>query len=471
MNSVSDWKQNRPFIRASLLFIMSFLMLMPLFPEAGDKMNGAVLRFQDLVKEVENSSGYKIALQEYEEILKEERFYRHPGDADFTVQPGMKNQKIDWESEGQTDLTMSAGVSFFLGRSRVQQDKYKTAVRAVEAERMALSSTRNEELYSLYVLYSELWLLQQEEPVLADEKAVAESRYNRLVQLYENGAAVFTDVEDAEDELQLAEDDHNLNILKQRLTWYALLQARGGMDSEGFDIIPTIPVLEDFRFEVSSMEKPGTLTGQVLDASAERQKLINTISSLSDTVARLKQADWNMQLKPYFSYEDHDWALTYNWENRNLDLNYAFPLATYNEFKTQGVQVEWVTGLSVILSLGSGKADSLERDVYKSEIHRQEELLQEQSDKLSLELRTVYQQLLQAFDALDQAEASLLRQSRLKEAVNTRYEAGQALKTDLFSADVAERRSQWKKASALVDVQQSYFSLMVLTGDISFIEN
>ncbi|OQY31388.1 MAG: hypothetical protein B6241_14200 [Spirochaetaceae bacterium 4572_59] len=456
----------RLFVKFFIPVLMSIIILMPLFSEDSDKGGGETLSFSDLVKDVERSSGYKIALREYEEILKEERFYNHPGDADFTVQPGMKNQKTDWGTEGQTDLTMSAGVSFFLGRSRIQEDKYRRAVRAVETGQMELSSTRNEELYSLYVLYTELWLQQQEEPVLTDEKTLAESRYDRFLQLYENGAAILTDMEDAEDELQLAEDSLNQNMLKQRLTWYTLLQARGGLEYEQFD---DIPILDEFYFDVPSLDKPGILTGRVLEASAERQKQINTIISLSETEARLKQPDWNLQLKPYFTYDDHDWALSYNWENRNLDLNYAFPLATYNEFNTQTSSVDWVTGISIILSLGTGKSDSLERDVYMSEIQRQEELLQEQSEKLSLELRSVYQQLLQAFDSLEQAETSLLRQSRIKEAVNTRYDAGQALKTDLFSADTAENRSRWKKANAQIEVQQSYFSLMVLTGDLSFI--
>jgi outer membrane protein TolC len=59
----------------------------------------------------------------------------------------------------------------------------------------------------------------------------------------------------------------------------------------------------------------------------------------------------------------------------------------------------------------------------------------------------------------------------LREAVYTRYEAGQALKTDLLSADTAESRSQWKKSSAQIEVQQSYLTLMVLTGDLSPLEN
>ena len=458
-------------IRFSTLIVMGVFFLMPLYSETPRKGEGGFLSFSDLVQDVEKSSGYKIALREYEGILREERLYSHPGDADFTVLPGIKNQKTEWENEGQTDLTMSTGVSFFLGRSRIQEDQYKTALRAVEAGQMELSSTRNEELYSLYVLYSELWLLQQEEPVLTDEKALAESRYARFLQLYENGAANLTDVEDEEDELQLAEDSLNQNLLKQKLTWYALLQARGGMDYKNFEEIPAIPTLKEVWFDIPLEEKPGILTAQVLETSANRQKIMNTIISLTETSARLKQPDWNLLLKPYFTHKDHDWDLTYNWESRNLDLNYAFPLASFNEFNTQTSQVDWVMGLSLVLSLGSGKSDSLEGDVYRSEIQRQEELLQEQADKLSLELRSVYQQWQQAFDSLKQAEASLLRQSRLKDAVNTRYEAGQALKADLFAADIAERRSLWKKASAQVDVQQSYFSLMVLTGDLSFIEN
>ena len=454
------------YLKSLLIVALATSILLPLYSQP-EITNTGSLSFSDLVKDVENTSGYKIALQAYEKILREENFYSHPGDAELTAQPAVKNQTTEWGAQGQTDLTMSTGISFFLGKSLIQEDRYRAAVRAVRAAQMELSSTRREEILSLYILYSELWLLQQEEPVLVDEKLLAEDRYNRFLQLYENGSATLMDVEDASDELQLAEDSINQNLLKQRLTWFSLLQARGGMKNEQ---IIEIPDLNEFWFEVSTEEKPGTISGQVLETSAERQKQINTIISLKETSSRLEQLDWNLQFKPFFSYGDHDWTLTYNLENRNMNFDYSFPVATYNRLTNQTNQDSWITGVSIVLSFGTGKSDKLETDVYQSEILLQEELLHEQTDKLSLELRSVYQRLLQAVESLKQAETSLQRQIRLTEAVNTRFEAGQALKSDSFSADIAERRSQWKKASARIEVQQAYLTLMVLTGDLSFVE-
>ena len=427
------------------------------------------LSFRSVLNDLESSTSIQSAWYSYEKSRKEIEYYRHPGDIELSVQPGVKTQYSEEGDSGQTDLTMSTGATFVLGRSLLQEERLRTAERDFVTEKLSLDEVRRERILYLYQLYSGLWLLQQEYPILVDDKTLAEERYNGLVQLYENGAATLSEVEDGEENLQLAESGLNQNLLDQRLTWFTLEQARGLM---GNGTMNEIPILEDLVFETSLNSRPVSMTPNVLNASSDYSGQQNTITTLTETMKRLEKQDWNLLLKPFLTHGDHDWAMTYSWENRNLDLNYTFPMGTFNKAEQQSVQQEnWITGITLTLALGLGKTDRLDRDVLHSEMQRQQELLEEQSDRLSLELRTLYQRYIQAGDLLEQAKETSIRQSRLKEAVETRYEAGQALRTDRFSADISERRSLWKVEEARISLQQIYMSLMVLAGDISFLED
>jgi outer membrane protein TolC len=424
------------------------------------------LSFEEAVRDLVNNSSYQSAQLSYEKSRQEMALSRHPGDAELSLQPGVKTQYSESGEPGQTELTMNSGLTFVLGRSLIQENKLRSAERDYKTEQLNLETVRMEEVLALYRLYSDLWLLQQEGPILEDEKKLARERYEGMLLLYENGTATLSDLEDSEEELQQAENSLNDNSLKQRLKWFTLEQARGLM---GSDFVNEIPRLEDLNFSPDLNEKPISMTEQVLNSSVEYSDQRNSIMTLSETADRLDRKDWNLLIKPTLTYGDHDWSATYNWENRNLDLDYSAPLATFNSQSAQTSQDNWVTGLFLTLSLGTGKTNRLNREVTQTEILRQQELLKEQTDKLTLELRTLYQQFIQAEQTLLQAKESLLRQSRLKAAVDTRFEAGQALKIDKLSAEISERRSRWKEEEARVEWQQAYMSLMVLAGDLSFL--
>ncbi len=424
------------------------------------------LSFEEALRDLTNNSSYQSALKSYEKSRQEIDLSRHPGDAELSVQPGVKTQYSEEGDQGETELTMSTGVTFVLGRNQIQEDRFRSAERDYQTEQLNLETVQREEILLLYRLYSDLWLLQQEYPILIDEENLARERYEGTLQLYENGAATLTVLEDREEELQHAEVSLNENSLKMRLKWFTLEQTRGLMGNES---INEIPRLEDLKFSIDLKKKPIAMTEQVLSSSADYSDQKNSIISLTETAERLEKRDWNLLIKPSLTYGDHDWTASYNWENRNLDFNYALPLATFNSQNTQTSQENWIAGLSLTLTLGTGKANRLDGEVTQTEILRQQELLREQTDKLSLELRTLYQQFVQAEENLTQAKESLLRQSRLKAAVDTRFEAGQALKADQFSAEISERRSRWKEEEARIELQQTYMSLMVLAGDLSFL--
>ncbi len=466
---------NREYISFKINFFMTFIILsaliLPLSAQEimSEQTTGETLSFSRVLADLDQSTALGAAREAYETSRKEVESSRYPGDPELSLQPGVKTQYSGEDGYGQTDLTMSTGASFVLGRSLLQEEKYRAARRSLQTELLSLQDVRRQRVSYLYQIYSNLWLLQQEYPILVDDKNLAEEKYEGLIQLYENGAVTLSQVEDGQEDLDTAEDSLNQNLLDQRLTWFTLEQARGLSGSRSGD---AIPLLEDVRFETALDEKPAGMTDDVLNTSPEYSKQQDSVTSLTETMTRLERPDWNVLVKPFLSRDDQDWTMTFNWENRNLDLGYAFPMGTFNEAESQSVQQDnWVSGISVTLTLGLGKSDRLEKDLLISERLRQQELQKEQADKLSLELRALYQRFIQARKNLDLAREASKRQSRLKEAVVTRFEAGQALRTDRASAEISERMSLWKVEQARVAVQQIYLSLMVLAGDIAFLDN
>ena len=468
-------KENRGNKSGKILLILATIMIAGVRPPLSAQEDGLsetvgkTLDFPTVMRDLDKNTTLRSAWQSYEKSSREIELYKHPGDTELSVQPGVKTQHSEEGESGQTDLTLSTGATFVLGRSLLQEERYRTAQRDFQTEKLSLDEVRRERIFYLYQIYSDLWLLQQEYPILVDEKNLADERYNGLLQLYESGAATLSEVEDGEEDLQQAEINLNQNLLDQRLTWFTLEQARGLM---GNRVVNEIPVLDDLNFDTSLGERPVSMTENVLNASPDYSEKQNTITSLAETMNRLDKPDWNFLVKPFLTHGDHDWDMTFNWENRNLDLGYSFPLTSFNKTEEQQTQQEnWITGITVTLALGLGKTDRLDKEVLDTEMIRQQELLKEQSDKLSLELRTLYQRFIQAEKSLEQAKESSARQTRLKDAVETRLKAGQALRTDRFSADISERRSLWKVEEARIELQQMYMSLMVLAGDLSFLDN
>ncbi|MBI9104261.1 MAG: TolC family protein [Spirochaetales bacterium] len=419
------------------------------------------MNFMEVLKDAEGTSSYREAFESYEKSLLELEMYSYPGDAGLSLTPGVKTQWTDFTNPAQTELDLNVGVSFFLGRSPSLEDKFQAAGRNVEISRLDMVSTLNEAVVTLYNLYSNLWLLQQEEVILEKEKQLAEELYYGTFQMYEGGSATLNDLEDSDEELQLAEDELNQNFLKQRLTWYTLQQARG--KSENFQNVE-IPNFEEYWFEISEMPKPAILFEKILFENPDLLKMENSIVSLNDTIERLKGLDMDIVLRPFLGYDDYSMNLNWAWENRSMNLNFDLPLANFNMTGTEDSQKKWNGGLSLVLNIGTGKENTTERMVLESEIRRQKIVLQDQVDKFALTLRSAYQQFIQAQQSLDISETALARQIRLKNAVYTRYNAGLALKTELLSADLGVERSQWKIAGARVELQRTFMVLAVLSG-------
>ncbi len=449
-----------------LLFIPVMLIwINPLYSQdSAESENTEHLKFTDIINDTRISADYRLAAEEYEKNILEMELYRHPGDFGINLTPGLKLQWTDFETPAQTDLNLNAGVSWFTGRNPVSEEKYQASVRAVEAARLGMDTALNDTVVLFYKLYSGLWLQQQERQILEQEKSLAEERYSGAYQMYLEGSISTSELEDADEDLRLAEESLQENVLDQRITWFTLQQYRGKPITDQNMIIP---VLEKFQFETPETEKPSLLSDITVSVNYDILKLQNALISLQETSARLKKINTGLSFKPYFGYDDYLATFNYAVDNSTMSLNTAIPILSLNSSSPQDSQKKWNAGITVVFDIDSGKSDTLELKVLDKEIIQQKILLKKQIDKSDLELRTFYQQLLQARQALELSENAYQRQLKLKNAVSVRVDSGTALRIDLLAAETALQRSLWKVSSAGIAVQQAYLNYKLLEGDMS----
>jgi len=85
----------------------------------------------------------------------------------------------------------------------------------------------------------------------------------------------------------------------------------------------------------------------------------------------------------------------------------------------------------------------------------EEEKLNALLETLNLEIRTAFQQWLNAGDSLEQAQRNLERAEENQKIVETKKAIGQAAEYEILEAAALVKRSQWKLESAFVDVEKT----------------
>ena len=449
----------------TIILIICFLSVPVYMVFSQSQSDTDILTFKRVLEEKGSVSDFIIAVEEYEKSLLEQQLYNLFGDTEFGVSPAVRTQWINVTDPLQTDINVDLDLNFYVGRNPVLEEKYRAAVRNAEVKRLEMDSALNETVLSLYNLYSTVWLLQQDSIILEKEKQLGEIKYAGAYERYIEGVLTLNELEDAGEELLTAEDALQQNFLAMRLAWFSLQQYRG--KSENL-LNVEIPVLEEFRFEVNNVQKPVVLSEQVLASDSNVLKLKNTLASLNETAERLRNFDLVFSLKPYMGYDDYSANLAYVPENRQFNISTSIPIASFNSSDSQDSEKKWNAGISIVFEIDSGKQNKIENEILKNEIGQQEILLKQQIDKTVYELRSSYQQFIQAQQTLDLSEKEYSRQIRQRDAVQVRLDSGQALRNDLLSADIAVQRSEWKNSSARISLQKAYMTLIVLTGAFPF---
>jgi outer membrane protein TolC len=423
------------------------------------------LEFTTILSEWKSYPGYQLARAQWELSLKEEKLAALAGDPQLSLTPGYRSQSADLAGEGPGTLSVDLGLTVPLVRSALEEEKYQTALRKLESENLALAEAGNRQLILLSGLYGDLWLSQQEGKLLDAELEVARAKYEAALQLYEGGAGSLSALETAEEDLLAVEEEKNYNSLNQRLSWLELQQARGIETPESEAGPPEIPVLKDWWAQLSDPGLPHAMEERARSQSSSLTKEQNILWNLGDSFSRWKAPDFDLTVKPGLSYKDQDFSLSYGYQSRNLSASYGFDALSWNQ-NSSSTQDLYTLSLSLALSLGPGITNRKNIDLLETQLVQQELLYQYRVRQLSLDLRSAYQKLILAEEALDQAQRALDRLRRLGEAVEVRFQRGAALNLDLQSASLGIQRGEWKVLSAKLQLQQAKLVYMALQGPL-----
>ena len=440
-----------------IIIVLVFMFFIPLYSQEQN-----TLGFDEVLDGIEDSPDIRDALLVYERTLLEEKLAALENDLEINFTPSLKSQFSETGSFNLNSVNGSLGLTLFTGRNDLQEEKYIAAGRKSETAVLILEQARNEAIQKLYEQYSDLWLLQKESVLLEMDAELAKKKFDAILELYAGGAVNLGEVESLQEDLSQAEDEVIRNIYEQRLAWLNLQKDRGiTWDSGSVEI----PELEDFLFEIEDPAHPSDLDSLVWASSGELSTLEDQLAGLEDSITRIEKSDWDLSVKPSFSYGDHDIGLSYGFQNRALSMSWGFPVdGLFNE--TSGILG---TNLSVSLSYTPGKNDDMNAGIYKMDLLRQEQKIEESRLDIALKLRTAYQKFLESRETLNKAERDLLRLERLRAAVTLRREAGQALSLDVQSAELACDWGEWKINSARIQLQKAYMSLAFFMGAYDFL--
>ena len=426
---------------------------------------GATLSLKEVLAGGDQTPAVQDALAVYERTLQETRLAALTGDWGVSLTPTVRTQMAEWGTPDTTSLSAVLGFSVFLGRNSLQEEKYQAALRKSETAALILDQARRLEIQTLFVQYADLWLLQEEAGLLQTGVELSRQKYEDLLELYEGGAADLGDVEDAEEELSQAEEALITNRYEQQLAWLTLRTSRG---LEGRAVGTELPVLEEPLMEWPDPAPPRERDGQVLASSGELRSLQDQLTGYRQTISRLEKRDWDVSLRPSLSYDDQTISGSFAFQNRALGLNWTLPSGSWPDSGGGGGN-GWSAAISLGLSYGPGKLDEESIRLSVIDLERQALKVEDLENQLALKYRTGYQAYLGALESVDRAQRSLERSGRLKESVELRQEAGQALLLDVRSAALAHEWGKWRLASALVQLQKAHMSLAVMAGDLGFL--
>ncbi|MCD6397775.1 MAG: TolC family protein [Spirochaetaceae bacterium] len=413
------------------------------------------LNFQTVIDQLDDTYDVQSALLEVQRLQKEVTVFLSPEDINLAVNPSFKATSIEDGIFGEEiALTGTASLKLPLGLSDLEKEKLNFAINSLKLAESEVETTRQRTFIKLYSLYQRAWLLQEEEPVLELEVQVAENYSELLQQRFKAGTISLITLAAADETLQEKTDNYSQNILEQRLSWYEL------MFNANLVIEPEI--LEKNSLEITNIPKPSELGKWVEDnhplIEIERVK----VDQLKRTIERMRKPDIDISVKPFLNYNDHSASLSYSINDPEITGAYSFPVYTYGEIPSSSGNTAstWNTGVTVNISLGSNKSDTLNTNAMVLGLQSSEAKIDFLKESLNLGLRSSYQQFIRNQGVLDQSKRDLFRSTENNKIMETKRDLGQASQFDLLESESLVARAGWKIESARINTEISWLSVL-----------
>ena len=395
------------------------------------------------------------ALLEVERLEAEVRLATQPDDIRLAFNPSLKaTTVIDEDFPGEKSVAGYTSVTVPFSLSGDEKDRLQAARNSLDIARSNLDEVRAASYIEIASLYQDLWLLQQETEVLEAEVAASELYLELMQERFNTGAVSLASLNQVEETLIERQEALLRNTLEQKLAWFEL-SLNTGLEGD-------LPPLDALEIRVRDIPKPPELEDWIVGSHPVFVRSRLVLDLLRQTTERQLEPDIDVSIRPFWNYEDHSVAVTYNVFDPEFTAAYTFPIRTWDEIPSgSGSSVEtWNTGVSVNISLGSNRSDRLNAAAAEVSIREEESRLEYLIQSTFLKVRSAYQQLLRSNELVMQAQRNLERSINTRMIVEARRELDQAPRHEVLEAVADEARGVWKLRAAEIGSEKAFLNLL-----------
>ena len=431
--------------QALRVFILGFAFLIAIAQSA------VSISFPDLLERIDETYEVRSARLAAARAEKELEKVRFAGNPSVSLDPQIKaTTRVDESFAEEVALSATAAARFPLGLSEIEKERVRVAADALSFAREVLARARGEGFVKAYRLYQATWLAQEEQKVLAAELNAASAYTAALRQRFQIGDISLTELSEAEEDLQRAEEAVLEGSLKLRLSWLEIAY------TFGFDLTPETPVLEaeNGYSGLAELPNPPALAAWAFERDPELMALQTGIARIDDTLSRLEKADLSVSLKGFGGISDHSASLTYTFQEPQIAAAYSFPVYSIGVVPTSGSGTSedtWNLGLSIGLAYTGGRADSLETASLAVQREMEAAKVEARKQTLQLSIRSQYQQWLKAAQSREQSRRNLERFEQNRKILDSKRSLGLVNDYDILEAAALSDRARWNVMAADIE--------------------
>lgn len=353
-----------------------------------------------------------------------------------------------------------------VGLSEAQKLQLSQAEAAVRTARERLSQAREAAHESIYGLYMQAWLAQEEQKVFAEELAAARAYTAALQEQFRAGKVSFIDLTTADEDLRNRESAAAKGGLDRRLSWLKLMTAIA------LPYSPDTPTLEPdpALFNHLDLPKPPELATWALKRDADLQTLTTEVVGTEQLIALLGQPDVSTSVQLLGGVSDHGFSLSYTFDQPQIGASYTIPFYTNGTIpgsNSSNLTDTWNVGIGFSLSFSGGKGNTLEIDALKAQLDQGNLRLEERRSALQLDVRSRYQEWITSTENITLTEGVVKRAEANGKIVDSRRSLGLASDYELLQSQAFIARARYTLEAARSEARQRFLAAANSAGYLS----
>ena len=347
----------------------------------------------------------------------------------------------------QTEIYGILAARLPVGLSDSAKLQVKIARATLETAQARLSQVMDSAYESVYGLYMQAWLTQEEQGVLKAELEAAQAYFTALEEQFRAGKVSLVDLTAAEEDLQNKEASASRGELSRRLSWLRLSTALGLPITTETPHLEADPMLS----QSPSLPKPPELISSAFEQDVDLRDLSAVMTGIEEQMALLKRLDLSSSVQLSGGIADHSVSLSYSFDQPQLSASYTIPfysMGTIPGNNSGSLTDTWNVGFSVSISLSGGKSTELETAALQTLREQDTARLDDRRNSLQLDIRSQYQEWLTSIEEVSRSQKVVTRIERNKAIVESRHKLGLASRYELLQADALLERAKFNVLAA-----------------------